>query len=609
MKADLDFTRVRVGLDRFIRREAMGEASWRFTTAGILLTAIAVFILLQMIRVQLSPEANFFRHRGELYSGAWKKMEPVRGHIYDRWGHLLAGNTTVYEISAQLDQVRNPTTIALAVSTVTGEDYDRLFVAASQPYSPTVSVQAVLADFVTEEEVAKLQKLAADWRDANINNDDPQAPSLAGLVYTPHLQRSYPEKSLAANVMGFVNREGKGYFGVEDYYNDLLAGASRKVWIPSDPHRATELPTTPEGASLILTIDRAIQAEVERILDDALREHGAEGGTLVVMDPRNGELLAIATTPRLDVNEYWRYGEFFQDTTPFNSAVSATYEPGSVFKVLTMAAGLDSGKVTPETTYLDVGYFEIGGSIIRNWGDTVWGPQTMLGCLQHSINTCLAWVGSQLGTSQFYDYMRRFGMGRLTGIDLGLEEGGHLKRPGDSDWYEVDLGANSFGQGISVTPVQMLMAVSAIANDGKMVTPHVVRAMIDKGRQYEITPRIAGMPITAETAHTLTEMLVQSLEVESSRALVEGYRVAGKTGTAEIPTLTGYTSWQTNASFVGWGPADDPHFLIYVWLEKPTSSIWGSDVASPVFREMVERLVIMLDLPPDAVRQTLTESQ
>lgn len=603
------FRDIRFGVANFVRRDALREPSWRYTMLGVLLTALAFFIVIQMVRVQLSPEAEFFRNQGEAKSGYWQKVVPLRGQIYDRWGHLLAGNVTVYEAAAELDQVKNPATIALALSTVTGADYDRVFVAASQPYSPTVSVHAVLADYVTAEQKARLEQFAEEWEAAYGNSKDPQAPSLAGLVFTPHLQRSYPEKSLAANVLGFVNREGTGYFGVEEYYDDLLAGASRTVWMPVDPNRAGEFPTVPDGASLILTIDRAIQAEVERILDNALRESGAEGGSVVVMDPRSGEILAMATTPRLDLNEYWRYSEFFQDATPFNRAVSEDYEPGSVFKVLTMAAGLDSGKVRPDTPFLDVGIIDVGGNPIHNWEYTVWGPQDMTGCMQYSINVCLAWIATQLGTNQFYDYLQRFGIGRLTGVDLALEVPGRLRRPGDSNWYEADLGTHAFGQGVSVTPLQMLMAVSAVANDGKMVTPHIVRAMIDKGRQYEIPPRVAGMPISADTAHTLTEMLAQSLEIESSRALVKGYRIAGKTGTAEIPTPTGYTSWQTNASFVGWGPVDDPRFLVYVWLEKPSSSIWGSEVAAPVFRETVERLVVLLNLPPDEVRRQLMEGQ
>src|SRR5690606_27010979 len=191
---------------------------------------------------------------------------------------------------------------------------------------------------------------------------------------------------------------------------------------------------------------------------------------------------------------------------------------------------------------------------------------------------------------------------RKTGIDLGGESNWPLKLPGDSLWYEVDLATNSFGQGISLTPIQMAMSISAVANEGRMMAPHLVKAMVIDGKQYDGDPVVVGNPIKAETAHMLTDMLVNSLENEASNALVEGYSVAGKTGTGEIATPYGYSATETNASFVGWGPAEDPKFLVYVWLEKPSISIWGSEVAAPVFSDLVGKLVVLMDIPPDSVR-------
>lgn len=584
------------------------EQSWRIHTIGILLTVFALFIIVQMARIQFSPQADILRDRGRTRVGYYETIIPARGQIFDRWGHLLAGNKTIYEVGVVLAEVENPNTLALAVNAVTGADYEDAFAAASLKPSDD-AVYAVLADFVTEEQKARLEQISKEMDTAYTQGKNKEKPSLVGLRFKPHLQRSYPEKDLASNVLGFVNREGKGFFGIEERFNDELAGDPQKVWVPIDPNKVEELRDIPEGASLILTIDREIQTEVEAILDKAIKDNGAEAGTIVVMDPRMGDILAMATTPRLDLNEYWRYDEVFVDSTPFNRGVSKAYEPGSVYKVFTMAAALDSGAVKPETPFLDTGLIEVGGLLIRNWNWGAWGPQDMLGCMQHSLNVCLAWVSTQLGANRFYDYMQRFGIGHLTGIDLASENPGRLKIPGDSDWYEADLGTNSFGQGVAATPIQMVSGISAIANDGKMMVPRVLLSMIDNGQQYNTSPQVAGMPISAETAHTLTEMLATSLEVESSDALVEGYRVAGKTGTAEIPTPFGYTSNQTNASFVGWGPVDDPRFLIYVWLEKPTSSPWGSVVASPVFRQVVERLVVLMNIPPDEVRNRLMESQ
>ena len=273
------------------------ESSWRYTTLGLLLSAMAFFIVVQMVRIQLSPQAEVFRDQGNAYSGGWRTIVPARGEIFDRWGHLLAGNTTVYEVGVELADVQNPSTIALALNAIVGADHDEVFAAASQESSKT-AVYRVLADFVTEEQKTRLEQLAEEMDVAYQDNKDQKRPSLAGLTFVPHLQRTYPEKDLASNVLGFVNRQGKGFFGVEEKLNDLLAGTPQTVWVPADPNRVEEIPDIPPGASLTLTIDRAIQSEMEDILDQALITSGAENGTILVMDPRTGEILAMATTPR-----------------------------------------------------------------------------------------------------------------------------------------------------------------------------------------------------------------------------------------------------------------------------------------------------------------------
>jgi cell division protein FtsI/penicillin-binding protein 2 len=323
------------------------------------------------------------------------------------------------------------------------------------------------------------------------------------------------------------------------------------------------------------------------------------------MDPRTGEILALASSPRMDLNQFWNYGSVYQNASEYDRAISLPYEPGSVIKVLTVAAALDSGTAVPSTSYLDTGEITIGGWTIHNWDNQAWGQQDIVGCLQHSLNICMAWLSDKMGAQNFYGYMNRFGLGHLTGIDLAGEAAGRLKVPGDADWYPVDLATNAFGQGVSVTPIQLMMASSAVANDGRMVTPHVLSAMIRDGRQYNVPAQYAGTPISADTAHTLNQILAISLENESSNALVPGYRVAGKTGTAQIPTDYGYESGATNASFIGWGPVDDPKFMIYVWLERPSASIWGSETAAPVFSQVAQETVLILNIPPDTIRNEI----
>lgn len=585
------------------------ENVWRYTLLGTIFSILAVFIVWQTIRIQLDSErVKLFIEQGNRYSGEWHTFFPARGMIYDRWGHLLAGNTTVYEVGVDLWQVENPHSIALTLNVVLGLDYAEVYEAASEEPSDD-AVYVVLDDYVTQEKIDRLEELSKEIEFTYGTSKDQEAHSLDGLVFRPHLQRTYPENALASNILGFVGRDDKGdirgYFGVESKYNNLLAGQPQTVWVPSDPNRVQEVLDIPDGASLVLTIDRDIQSNMEEVVDRTLKNSGAESVTIVVVDPNSGDILALATTPRLDLNKYWRYAEVFEGATPFNRAISQAYEPGSVYKVLTMAAGLDSKAVEPSTTFVDTGVFEIGGTYIRNWNWGAWGPQDMQGCLQHSLNVCLAWIASEIGTKQFYEYMNAFGIGHLTGVELAGENSGRLKVPGDEDWYDADLGTNAFGQGVAATPLQMAVAISAIANEGKMMAPRIIRSIVSEGHQYDTEARVAGMPISAETAQTLTEMLARSLELEASDALVEGYRVAGKTGTAEIPTPYGYTSNVTNASFVGWGPLPDAKFLVYIWLEKPTTSIWGSEVAAPVFAEVVERLVVLMDIPSDDVRNAL----
>jgi cell division protein FtsI/penicillin-binding protein 2 len=577
------------------------QYAWRSKTLAGVLAFIALAIVVQMLRIQNSQEAAIFRQQASDYASELKTFYPDRGEIYDRSGHLLAGNQTVYEVGVNLTNIKDANAIAMTLSAQLDVDYDQTVEIIQNP--PDGLSYIVIRDFVEADKAATLQELKNTMQD--------QAPSgtfgaLTGLEFKAHPQRSYPEGSLASNILGFVNREGRGYFGVEEKYDTLLAGNPVHVIIPTDPNKATELPHVPDGTTLILTINRDLQAAAEQILDEGLDTYGAEGGTIVIMDPRNGEILAMAVTPRMDLNQFWNYGVIYQNASEFNPAISMPYEPGSVTKILTMAAALDSGAVFPGTQFLDTGEILVGGATIRNWNNEAWGMQDMTGCLQHSLNVCLAWVSTQMGPQSFYGYMDNFGFGHLTGIDLAGEAAGRLKIPGDADWYPVDLGTNAFGQGVAATPIQIMMAASSIANNGRTVIPHVLHAMVREGRQYSAPAQFAGSPITEQTADTLTGMLSVSLEQESSLALVPGYRIAGKTGTAQIPTPYGYyDSTSTNASFIGWGPVDDPQFMIYVWLEKPSGSIWGSETAAPVFSQIAEKTVILLDIPPDSVRQQM----
>jgi cell division protein FtsI/penicillin-binding protein 2 len=552
---------------------------------------LGIAILTQIFRVQGSPEVAGVIDQGDM---VWKDFYPPRGEIYDRNGNLLAGNKTVYEID--LDLTANPDlpTVKLALQ-MSGIDLNEVNYRISQ--EPATAKFITLADFVPADKtdiLINLQKKA---------HGDLSGKNLDAIYFKAHFARSYPENDLASNVLGFVAQDNHGYMGVEEKYDNILAGIPVRLLVPADPRRVTEYPNIPPGQTIILTIDREIQASIEQILDQALTSTGASSGTIVVMDPLTGDVLAMSSTPRMNLNDYQSISTIFPGETPFNRAISQAYEPGSVLKILTMSGALDSNTVQPDTVFFDPGYIIVGGNRIEDWNGLPWGYQDMTGCLANSLNVCLAHVSTLMGNDLFYSYMQRFGLGHATGIDLAQETSGHLKLPGDSDWYPVDLGTNAFGQGVSATPIQMVMAASALANDGKMVYPHVLYAQIQDGKQIDTKTQVVGTPISAGTAHTITNMLANALETESSGALIPGYRIAGKTGTAQIPLPTGgYDAVNINASFIGWGPVDDPRFIVYIWLEKPQSNKAASVVAAPIFKQVVEKLIVLMNIPPDAMR-------
>jgi cell division protein FtsI/penicillin-binding protein 2 len=569
---------------------------WRYLTVAAMLVLISFSILVQIVRIQNSPEVAGVTGQGAFI---WKTFYPARGEIYDRNGNLLAGNKTVYEIGVDLTALpaakdaalKMGSDIAMAAQSVLGMDPANALSRITN--APAGAQYITLDDYVAPDQADQFMTLQ------KTDQAIPSGPNLDAVHFTAHLMRSYPEKDLASTIIGYVTRDNHGYMGVEEKYDNILAGIPVTKLVPADPRQAVDYPQIEPGQTLILTIDREIQASVEKILDGALTSTGATSGTIIVMDPKTGEILAMSSTPRMNLNDYTQVGKIFPGETPYDRAISQAYEPGSVAKIFTMSAALDNGTVKPGTIFLDTGTIIVGGVAIHNWDNGAWGYQDMTGCLANSLNVCLAWVSTKMGNSSFYSYMQRFGLGQLTGIDLSGEVAGRQKLPGDGDWAPVDLATNAFGQGVAITPIQMVMAASALANNGQMVLPHVLLAQVRDGRQSDMSTRIVGTPISADTARTITGMLHDSLLRESSTALLDGYPIAGKTGTAQIPTSTGYDSDNINASFIGWGPIKDPRFLVYVWLEKPQSNKAASVVAAPIFKQVLEKLVVLMGIPPE----------
>jgi cell division protein FtsI/penicillin-binding protein 2 len=591
-----------------------GPSRRRIRMLLIFVAIVVLAMVVQLIRVQFGPYAPAFAAIEEIVAEQVDKVEPTRGLIYDRDGRVLASNVPLYYLEVEVRQLTEVSIkqIAAVLSRALVLPFDDLYGQLSYEWVDEGQLRIRLTREISG---GKRWPITVDQTVADVLKGflaDPEAPDLSGLSLVPAPSRAYPAGSLAGHVIGFVNQKGKGYFGIEGYYDDWLVGRSITIERGYIPLEARLRPDPPAGVNLVLTIDLDIQQMVEDILKQAIEGDEAESGQVIVMDPRNGEILAMAIWPPLDPNHYepWlppeeRLEEEVsedEEEPVINPAVAGQFEPGSTFKVLTMAAALDAGVVTPDEEFIDTGQIEVGGHTIRNWDGSAWGPQTMIGCLEHSLNVCLAYVSSEkLGASLFYEYMRAFGIGKVTGVDLAGEVSGLLRTPRHPDWTESDLGTNAFGQGVSVTPIQLVTAVGAIANRGVMVQPHVVLEVVGPDGVYWPKTTVLGQPISPETAETLTDMLTKSLSGETNFAHVVGYQLAGKTGTAEIPGEFGYDPRWTVASFVGWGPVRDPEFLVFVRLDKPQTSPWGSVVAAPLFREIVERLVIMLEIPPDAV--------
>ena len=431
---------------------------------------------------------------------------------------------------------------------------------------------------------------------------------IGGLKTAPETWRYYPNNSLACHLTGFVGVKGGekvGQYGLESYYEDSLRGQAGFLsgqkdtsgyWIPSFKQ---ELKPAQNGSRLILTIDQNIQFKAEKELKQSIEKWQAQGGTIIVMEPASGAVLAMANWPNFDPNEYNQV----EDIDVFlNPSIQKVYEPGSVFKPITLAAGLDSGQITPETTYQDKGQVRIKGSVISNVDGKIYGRQTMTQVLEKSINTGAVFVQQKIGQDIFRDYIQRFNVGQPTGIDLPGEVGGDISNLFTGSGREINLANISFGQGITVTPLGLITALAAIANQGKLMRPFVVAKTIrPDGQEIRREPQVVKEVISPQTAEELTKMLVSVVENGYGRpARVSGYNVAGKTGTAQVPDLEkgGYFEEKTIHTFVGFAPAFEPKFIILIKLDNPQGIRFAANSVSPVFKKIAEYLFNYFEIPP-----------
>ena len=524
------------------------------------------------------------------------EINPRRGTIFDRTGDVLAisrGASRVVADPSTIHREGDPFVMADRL----GGTLDADPLAIVEQIGDPRRRYALIARGIHGSAELELADLIADG-------------TLAGVRLEPDRVRVYPNQELAAHVLGFVGENAErageinGQAGVESWYDDILRGSAGRVSADLD-RLGRRIPTgryaavpAKHGSHLVLTIDRTIQFIAEQELDSALERYGASAGTILILNPRTGAVIALANRPSYHpakVHEYQAYGPEFA-----NRATSLIYEPGSTFKLVTMAAGLDSGAITPDTRHDLPAALTYHGQEFKNWDDKAYPNQTMVGILRNSSNTGSIFVADQIGANRFYEYVERFGFGAPTGLDIAGEVAGIVRRRGDQGWFLPDLAANSFGQGISVTPMQLATAVGALANEGVMMQPHVLRAVVrPDGSRVVVQPESVRRVVSTDVARTLVQMM-ESAEaaVPGNLALIPGYRTAGKTGTAEIPSGGRILPDISIASYIGFGPLERPEILTLVVLHRPQTAFFGSQVASPTFQRVMARVLAHLKVPP-----------
>jgi cell division protein FtsI/penicillin-binding protein 2 len=387
--------------------------------------------------------------------------------------------------------------------------------------------------------------------------------------------RFYPYGTLAAHILGFT-RDNVGQYGIESFYNEELEGVS-------NDSSAGKWSGAENGKDIELTIEPNVELQAEKTLSKLVSTYKAEGGLVIVGDPKTGEILAMAGTDNFDPNNYGSSSM----ASYLNKSVQEVYEPGSIFKIITMAAGIDSGKITSQTTYYDTGSVTIDGYTIENWDHKAHGTMTMAGVLEKSLNTGSIFAMQKMGKKTFWDYIERFGLNKKTGIDLPgerLSDTKNLKSGGNANYATA-----SFGSGIAVAPIRLWTSIASIANKGIMMKPHLVKS----------EPQEIGRSVSEETAKKLTDILVTAVD-NGKLATVNGYTVAGKTGTAFIPDLVngGYTDDVIN-TYIGFAPASDPKFVILIRMDKAEGAPLAGQTIIPAFQELADFVLRYYEVPPD----------
>ncbi|MFH0853230.1 MAG: penicillin-binding protein 2 [bacterium] len=578
---------------RVIRKQSKSRNPDRITVLVVLLFGFSSLLLIRLFTLQVLAHGFYEILAAGQYEISQKLM-PVRGEIFaqDRYSgdqlFPLATNMDTYLAYAIPKRVNDAEKVAEEIAPLLQVDKEIIM--------PRLSKSEDLYEPL-QHDISEETKLAVE----GLNFD--------GIEFARESKRYYPENNIGSHILGFVGNDGNekvGQYGLEQFYQSELAGevgflqAERDAagrWITVGDKLLEE---AKDGDDLILTIDRTVQYTVCSKLSESVQKHGAEDGAAIVMDPNTGAIIAMCGYPDFDPNNY---GEV-EDLDSFINTAITSYEPGSIFKSITMAAALDTGAITPNTTYVDEGSVQISKYTIKNSDGKAYRQQTMTQVLEKSLNTGAIFAVQQTGNDVFYDYVKKFGFGEATGVELGSESAGNLGEL--SSGKDIYAATASFGQGITVTPLQMAAAFSAIANGGTLYQPYIVDEIV-KPNDFRIKtePKSHGQVISQNTSTTLSAMLVNVVKNgHGQRAGVPGYYIAGKTGTAQMPSTngSGYDPNRTIGSFIGFGPVGDPKFVIITKIVDPKDVRFAESTAAPLFGEIAQFLLNYYEIPP-----TITE--
>ncbi len=555
----------------------------------LVLTFFLALIGIRLFNLQILSH-KYYKQLAANQHGLSTTIEPQRGEIYftpvqpNTRPLLVATNLTKNMVYAIPKEIKDKHEAAVRLAPLLN-------------FLSTFDLEAKLSG----SSYVPLQKQLTDEVSAKI-----KALKIPGIYLEAQDIRFYPEKNLASQVIGFLGYKGDqrvGQYGVEGQFQTELAGDKGNLGTDSNQSGSwislsnRSLIPARDGDDIYLTIDPTIQYKAQQVLAEAVQKHGASGGSVVILNPKNGAVMAMASVPDFDLNNY---GKVPDPATYSNKVLMDPYEPGSVFKGITIAAAIDSGKVTPQTTYDNTGSVQVDDKLIKNSDPTTFlGLQNMITMLNESLNTGAYFAQQQIGNDSFKKYVEKFGFGKATGFELP-EIAGNLKNLEQRG--NVFFATASFGQGITVTPLQMVQGYSAIANGGKLVKPYIVAKIVHPDGTEDVTKPSGGTQvISSKAASTVSAMLVDVVENgHGKRAAVKGYYIAGKTGTAQVPypNKSGYDPNKNIGSFIGFGPVDNPQFLMMVRVDNPRDVKFAETTAAPSFGEIAGFILNYLQIAP-----------